>query len=423
MKNFKAKSISTGQRELFGIEQVAELYKRYPEMPIDNASLYEMASKQVGVAPEYLGERVPVGKSGQKHNLAHRAIRWSQQSLKRLGILERVKGERGIWRLTEDAKRGLSAAKPGVKVLGFSTNLGIAVFGSSNDIFKRLDSPVMLVIGSPPYPLAHERKYGNPCQKEIVKFLMGILEPIIEKLDERGSLSLNLSNDIFIQGTPARSTYVERLVIALEDSGLYKMDSLIWENRSKAPGPMQWSSKTRQQLNVSWEPILWFAKNPILVKSDNRRVLEPHTDRHLKLIASGGEARHTNNSDGAYRLRPGSFSNETTGRIPKNVISRGHRCAYGLKYQRACAKLGLTPHGAGQPLSIPDFLIRFLTEENDLVIDPWGGRSMTGLAADLLNRRWMTGELQLDYVRGAAELFRERPGFHLNPQIERAFTR
>lgn len=184
---------------------------------------------------------------------------------------------------------------------------------------------------------------------------------------------------------------------------------------------MQWASKSRQQLNVSWEPILWFAKNPMLVKSDNCRVLELHTDRHLKLIASGGETRQTNNSDGAYRLRPGSFSNETAGRIPKNVISRGHRCAYGLQYQRACAKLGLTAHGAGQPLSIPDFLIRFLTEENDLVVDPWGGRSMTGLGADLLNRRWMTGELQLDYVRGAAELFRERPGFHLNPQIERAF--
>lgn len=227
MKNFKAKSSPPGQRDLFGIEQVAELYKRYPEMAIDNASLYAMASKQLGVAPEDLGERVLVGKSGQKHNLAHRAIRWSQQNLKRLGILERVKGERGIWRLTEDAKRGLSAAKPGVKVLGFSTDLGIAVFGSSGDIFKRLDSPVMLVISSPSYALSHGRKYCNPCQKEIVKFLMGILEPIIERLDEQGSLCLNVSNDIIIPGSPSRSTYVERLVLALEDSKLFLMDRLL----------------------------------------------------------------------------------------------------------------------------------------------------------------------------------------------------
>ena len=85
----------------------------------------------------------------------------------------------------------------------------------------------MLVISSPPYALSHGRKYGNPCQKEIVKFLMGILEPIIERLDEQGSLCLNVSNDIFIPGSPARSTYVERLVLALEDSKLFLMDRLL----------------------------------------------------------------------------------------------------------------------------------------------------------------------------------------------------
>lgn len=69
-----------------------------------------------------------------------------------------------------------------------------------------------------------------------------------------------------------------------------------------------------------------------------------------------------------------------------------------------------------------DFLIRFLTEERDLVVDPFGGRLMTGLAADLLNRYWMCGEMMLQYIRGGAELFRDRPGFYLNPQIEHAFA-
>lgn len=80
-------------------------------------------------------------------------------------------------------------------------------------------------------------------------------------------------------------------------------------------------------------------------------------------------------------------------------------------------------HGAGQPLSIADFLIRFLTEEQDLVVDPFSGRQMVGLAAELLNRAWMCGEMMLQYIRGGAELFRDRPGFYLNPQIEQAFGR
>jgi len=73
-------------------------------------------------------------------------------------------------------------------------------------------------------------------------------------------------------------------------------------------------------------------------------------------------------------------------------------------------------------LSIADFFIRFLSEERDLVLDPWGGRMMTGLAAEMLNRTWMCGEIALQYVRGGAELFRERAGFYLDPDIEQAFA-
>lgn len=422
MKSYKAKSSPAGQGDLFGIDLVASLYKQNPELTIDNASLYKMVSKRSGLSESELSLKVPIGISGQKHSLAHRKIRWSQQSLRRMGIIERVKGERGIWRLTEDAKRELNSAKPGVKVLAFSTDLGLAVFGSCMDLVNSLDQQVMLCLTSPPYPLSKGRRYGNPDQKEIVNFIMSALEPVIEKLDERGSLVVNVSNDIFLPGSPARSTYVERLIIALEDAGLSLMDRLVWRNESKAPGPVHWASKTRQQLNVSYEPIMWFCKNPLLVKSDNRRVLEPHSDRHLKLIAAGGEARTSCNSDGSYRLREGSFGASTAGKIPKNVISRGHRCGYGLQYQKAAQALGLPVHGAGQPFSIAEFLIKFLTDEKDIVFDPFGGRLMTSMAAEILNRQWISTEINLQYIRGAAELFRDRPGFYLNPQIKRAFA-
>ncbi len=79
---------------------------------------------------------------------------------------------------------------------------------------------------------------------------------------------------------------------------------------------MQWCSRTRQQLQVSWEPLLWFARNPLKVKSDNRRGLEPHSERHLKLMQVGGENRETNYGDGAYRLKVGSFGTPTPGSMP-----------------------------------------------------------------------------------------------------------
>lgn len=421
MKNFKAKAVSSSQGDLFGAAQVAAIYKARPDSAISNATLYQLVAEEAGLSKEAMAERVPVGRSGQRHSLERRAIRWTQQDLRRAGILERVPGERGIWRLTEDAKRDLNMAKPGVKVIAFRTDLGVAVFGPSGDIFKNLNIPIMCVVTSPPYALAHSRRYGNPDQKEIVKFIMDTLEPIIERLDERGSIALNTSQDIFLPGSPARSTYVERLVIALEDAGLSLIERLIWQS-NKAPGPVQWASKTRQQLNVGYEPIIVMAKNPLKFKGDNRRVLEPHTERHLALIKAGGEKRTTCYGDGAYRLRVGSFSQSTDGRIPRNILQRGIRCAYGNKYKKAAEALGLPVHGAGQPLSVAEFLIRWLTEEGDIVCDPFGGRLMTSLAAEMLGRLWITGERALQYVRGGAELFRECPGFHLNPQLEQAFA-
>lgn len=56
-------------------------------------------------------------------------------------------------------------------------------------------------------------------------------------------------------------------------------------------------------------------------------------------------------------------------------------------------------------------------------MDAWAGRNMTSLAAELLGRTWMSGELMLQHIRTGAELFRGRPGFWLNPQIAAAFGR
>lgn len=53
-------------------------------------------------------------------------------------------------------------------------------------------------------------------------------------------------------------------------------------------------------------------------------MLEPHTERHLKLMSQGGENREAVYGDGAYRIRKGSFGNVTAGRIPRNILQAGH---------------------------------------------------------------------------------------------------
>lgn len=404
------RATSTSQLDLFA--HVAEAYLNTNGETLHNDALYCHVATSAGLTPSELTAKVPIGRAGVMRSPIQRKIRWHQQSLKALGVIEHVPGQRGLWRLTHPLREGLNRAQPDVKVVAFSTDLGVAIWGSCFDVFPRLQEAIMLCVTSPPYPLREPRAYGNPSDQEYVDFICRALEPIIDQLAPGGSLAINLSNDIFLRRSPGRSLYRERLVLALcERFGLVKMDELIWHNPSKPPGPVQWASKRRVQLNTAWEPIYWFTNDPLRVKADNRRVLEAHTERHLKLITRGGEQRHAEFGDGAYRIKPGDYSKVTAGRIPRNVLTRGHTCPDNLRYRADARELEAPLHGAAQPLSIPDFLIRFLTEPGDLVVDPFGGTLKSGRAAESLGRRWLVTEWVLEYIRAAAVRFRDCTGF------------
>jgi DNA modification methylase len=380
---------------------------------LPNQQLYETVQRSAGLRADALTTSVPVGESGRRHNIVKRTIRWHTQTLKHMGLVERDGSQRGAWRLAVRNRKGLHEAAPRTRLVAFSTKLGIAIWGRCETALAGLDQPITCIVTSPPYPLRKQRAYGGPTDEaEYVDFLTRALEPVIAHLAPGGSLCLNLTNDVFMPGSPARSLYRERLLIALSDRcGLKRMDTIIWFNRSKPPSPVQWASKKRVQLNAGYETIDWLCNDPSRITADNRRVLEAHTRRHLALMARGGEQREACYADGAYRLHPGSFGRPTEGRIPRNVLVRGHRCADTLQYRRDAQALGLPVHGAMQPLAIADFLIRYLSREGDLILDPFGGTVKTGMAAERNGRRWIVIEALLDFLRGAAERFRGMEGF------------
>jgi len=381
------------QLDLFSA--VLHSYSAEREGRIDNATLYDQVASRAGIDRDEFARKSPVGRDQQPHSLLARAVRWHQQTLKHAGVLERVEGKRGVWQLTRPASKELDEIQPGVSVVGFSTDLGIAILGTCETVFSRIDCPITLVITSPPYPLAKARSYGNVSEAQYVDWIVRQLEPIVRNLVPGGSIALNISNDIFLAGG-ARSLYRERLLLALHDRlGLYKVDELIWHNPSKPPGPVRWASIERTQLNVAWEPIYWLTNDPRALRTDNRRVLQAHSERHLKLISQGGEQRHGEFSDGAYRVHPGRFGNPTEGKIPRNVLTFGHSCADQRQYKRDARAAGLPAHGAPMPLSLASFLVEFMSRPGDLVVDPFGGSYTTAKAAELLGRRWLSTEIMV----------------------------
>lgn len=386
---------SAVQMDLFGAVLGAYIDGR----PRTNADLYDELLDAGHATASDLRGRQPVGQAGAQVNTWKRKIRWWQQTLKAQGILERIPEERGVWRLADRDANGLTKAPPGVVMLGFSTDLGVALWGSCVDVFGGLTESIAVCITSPPYPLAQPRAYGNPKESEWVDFVCASLEPIVKRLLPGGSIAVNLSNDIFEPGLPSRSLYRERFVLAMADRfGLHKMDDIPWVNPSKPPGPVQWASKRRMQLNAGYEPVLVFCNDPLKSFADNRRVLQPHTERHQRLMSKGGEVRQRVNSDGAYRINPGAYGAHTPGRIPRNVLTYGHACPDQRRMRERARAIGLPVHGASMPLALAMFLVQYLSRPGDLVVDPFGGTVTTGKACQELGRLWMASELMAEYL-------------------------
>lgn len=396
---------------------VQKVYTADPDRPVSNEMLYPEVARQMELDFSEAFKREPIGSSKSMRSRFERQVRWTQQTMRVRGVLQKSEARRGEWVLTEFGKKRLQRLENGKFLVAFNTNLGLAILGDCVAGLSGLPEEIHLSITSPPYPLQKERFYGNPNQNEYVDFICAAIEPIVNRLARGGSIVLNVSNDIFEQGSPARSLYRERLVLALHDRlGLKKMDEIIWHNPSKPPGPVQWASIKRTQLNVAYEPLLWMCNEPLECFADNRRVLEPHTGRHSRFLASGARDE-TRSSDGAHSRRLTSYGAVTEGRIPRNVLSIPHHCQGQKDYKAYSRSRELMPHGAPYPERLVDFIVRFLTEEGMLVADPFGGSLTTAAVCEKLSRRWITAEMVFDYIAGGLSRFVSAPGLWVNPDL------
>ena len=57
------------------------------------------------------------------------------------------------------------------------------------------------------------------------------------------------------------------------------------------------------------------------------------------------------------------------------------------------------------PKELPEFFIQLLTDEEDLVLDPFGGSNSTGCIAQKLNRNWISIEAEKKYIDGSVGRF------------------
>ena len=70
-----------------------------------------------------------------------------------------------------------------------------------------------------------------------------------------------------------------------------------------------------------------------------------------------------------------------------------------------CKTLGIKTHPARFPKKLPAFFVNYLTDENDLVLDFFAGSNTTGEVCQELNRKWLSFEIDPEYVAASAFRF------------------
>jgi site-specific DNA-methyltransferase (cytosine-N4-specific) len=290
-----------------------------------------------------------------------------------------------------------------LKKSGFFSDQGKMLVGDSLDVLAELDDDsIDLVVTSPPFALQRKKEYGNKEQYEYVEWLSQFGHLVFRKLKETGSLVLDLGG-AYQKGIPVRSLYNLRVPLKFCDElGFFLAEEFFWYNPSKLPSPIEWVNKRKIRVKDAVNTVWWFSKTE-WPKANIKNVLMPYSDRMKKLLENPDKYYKPKNRPSGHSITK-TFSNDNGGAIPSNLLQISNSESNSL-YLRRCKLLNIQGHPARFPEKLPEFFIKMLTDENDLVVDIFGGSNTTGFVAEKLNRKWLTIEQSLEYVASSVLRF------------------
>ena len=297
---------------------------------------------------------------------------------------------------------GEMTLKPVIQTkLGKAYNAKIEEFLASPE-GKKLDGKVQLVFTSPPYPMVSPKKYGNKVGDEYLNWLAEISLGLSKLLTPNGSLVIEIGN-AWNKGEPTMSTLpLESLMAIGKRTELNICQQFIWHNPGKLPGPATWVNIKRERITDSFTHIWWYSPSS-RPKANNRNVLQPYKAAMEKLIKRQ-KFNHGVRPSG-HTISETGFLQHNGGSIPPSAIIMANT-GFDTEYRDWCKSKGIPQHPARMPIGLADFFIKFLTDEKDLVLDPFGGSCTTGKSAENLKRKWVCVEAEKDYLRGAKGRFK-----------------
>jgi site-specific DNA-methyltransferase (cytosine-N4-specific) len=288
----------------------------------------------------------------------------------------------------------------------YRTSRGVFFHGDTKEVLKsrslrRYRGLVDLIFTSPPFPLNRKKKYGNLNGQEYIDWLCSFGPEFKSMLSDSGSIVIEIGNS-WEKGAPVMSTLgLKALLQFQEENDLYLCQEFIWHNPARLPSPAQWVNVERVRVKDGFTRLWWLSKTP-RPKANNKNVLIEYSKSMQKLLKAGEYNSGKRISE--HKIGEKSFLENHGGSISSSVLTYPNT-ASNDQYVDYCRRRGLTPHPARMPPKLAEFFIKFLTDKNDLVLDPFGGSNTTGQAAENLDRYWLAIEANDEYIYGSKGRF------------------
>lgn len=286
----------------------------------------------------------------------------------------------------------------------YKKQYGAAYLGDSLNILDNFkDNSINLILTSPPFALTRKKEYGNKDSEEYVSWFFNFAKQFKRLLKDDGSLVIDLGG-AYLPGSPVRSIYQYELLIKLcKELDFYLAQEFFHYNPARLPSPTEWVNVRRIRVKDSVNVVWWLSKS-LFPKADNRKVLKPYSKSMEQLLKNGYNPK----------LRPSGhdisekFSKDNKGAIPPNLLEIANTESNSA-YLRKCREAGIKPHPARFPKDFAIFFINFLTDYDDIVLDPFAGSNTTGYVCEILSRRWIAIELKEAYLEGSKFRFDTEP--------------
>ncbi|MFH7027335.1 MAG: DNA-methyltransferase [Heteroscytonema crispum UTEX LB 1556] len=277
---------------------------------------------------------------------------------------------------------------------------GAVYLGDTLELIKLIeDNSINLILTSPPFALTRKKEYGNESAEKYIEWFLPFAYEFKRILVDNGSFILDLGG-AYLPGNPIRSIYQYELLVRLcKEVGFFLAQEFYHYNPARLPTPAEWVTIRRIRVKDSVNVVWWLSKTPN-PKADNRKVLKPYSESMKQLLKNGYKAK----------IRPSGhdisdkFQKDNQGAIPPNLLEIANTESNSA-YLRRCKEAGIKPHPARFPQGFAEFFIKFLTDENDIVLDPFAGSNTTGFVAENLQRKWISFEINENYLIGSRYRF------------------